>query len=44
MDLQLAFHPDALYVIISLADPDNPVLGAYNLENGQFEEVEICYI
>ena len=43
MDLQLAFHHDALYVIISLADPDNPVLGAYHLGNGQFKKVEICY-
>jgi proteasome lid subunit RPN8/RPN11 len=44
MDLQLAFHPDALYCIISLVDPGNPVLGAYYLGNGQFEEVAVCYI
>ncbi len=44
MDLQLAFHPDALYVIISLADVNNPVLGAYYLGNGQFEDVAVCYI
>jgi len=44
MDLQLAFHPDALYVIISLADANNPVLGAYYLGNGQFEDVAVCYI
>ncbi len=44
MDLKLAFHPDALYVIISLADPDTPVLGAYYMRNGQFEEVAVCYV
>ena len=44
MDLKLAFHPDALYVIISLEDPENPVLGAYFLRSGQFAEVEVCYI
>jgi proteasome lid subunit RPN8/RPN11 len=44
MDMQLAFHPSALYVVVSLADPGNPVLGAYYLENGAFEEVAVCYI
>ena len=44
MDLQLAFHPDALYVIISLADADRPEIGTYLLENGQFSEVNTCYV
>jgi len=44
MDLQLAFHSDALYVIISLADIQHPELGAYRLDDGQFKKVEICYI
>ena len=44
MDLQLAFHHDAFYVIISLADADRPEIGAYLLENGQFSEVNICYV
>jgi len=43
MDLQLAFHPDALYVIISLEDAQHPELSAYRLEDGQFKKVEICY-
>lgn len=43
MDLQLAFHPDALYCIISLADPGRPVLAAYRLGSGQFEEIAMCY-
>jgi [CysO sulfur-carrier protein]-S-L-cysteine hydrolase len=43
MDLQLAFHPDALYVIISLEDMQHPEIGAYRLEEGQFKKTEICY-
>lgn len=44
MDLQLAFHPNALYVIISLSDAARPEIGAYRLQDGLFKEVEICYI
>ena len=43
MDLQLAFHPDALYVIISLADAGNPEIGRLSLGIGAFEEIAICY-
>jgi proteasome lid subunit RPN8/RPN11 len=42
IDLQLAFHPEALYVIISLADAQHPEIGVYRLEYGQFKELEIC--
>ncbi len=44
MDLQLAFHPGVLYVIISLADAERPEIGAYLLEAGQFSAVNICYV
>jgi len=44
MDLQLAFHPDALYVIISLADANNPEIGAYRLVNGAFTRVDIAFL
>jgi len=44
MDLQLAFHPDALYVIISLADVNNPVLGAYYLVNSAFTRIDIVFV
>jgi proteasome lid subunit RPN8/RPN11 len=43
MDMQLAFHPDVLYVIISLADAPHPEFGAYRLEAGEFKKVEIYY-
>ena len=44
MDLQLAFHPRALYFIISLEDKDNPEIGAFTLEEGKFRETlqNIC--
>jgi len=44
MDMQLAFHPDALYIIVSLADAQHPEFGAYRLQAGKFQKVEICYI
>ena len=44
MDLQLAFHPDALYVIISLADVDSPEIGAYRLLEGDFTRVDIAFV
>jgi len=43
MDLRLAFHPDALYVIISLADAACPGIGAYVLEGGRFKKINIYY-
>jgi len=39
-DLQLAFHPEAVYVIVSLADPTPDVRGFMLAENG-FEEVDL---
>lgn len=43
-DLQLAFHPDAIYFIISLMDKDKPEIGAFVLEKGKFEEIAVEYI
>ena len=38
LDLQLAFHPDALYVVISLASHSNPeIRGFFRTENGFVE-------
>jgi len=44
MDLQLAFHPDALYVIISLADAGNPEIGAYRLVDSAFAKITIAFV
>jgi proteasome lid subunit RPN8/RPN11 len=41
VDLQLAFHPDAVYFIVSLADPTQPEVRAFMLRSGKFQEVQI---
>ena len=43
-DLQLAFHPDAIYFIISLEDRENPKIGAFVLEQGKFKEVIVEFV
>jgi len=40
-DLKLAFHQDAIYVIITLEDRNNPELSTFILEKGSFKEVEL---
>jgi proteasome lid subunit RPN8/RPN11 len=37
-DIGLAFYPDALYMIVSLADERNPDLRAFRIVDGQVEE------
>ena len=37
-DLELAFYPDSLYVIISLADRDQPTIRAFRIIEGMIEE------
>ena len=43
-DLQLAFHPEAVYIIVSLKDSQNPEVGAFLLAKGEFKEIKIEYI
>jgi [CysO sulfur-carrier protein]-S-L-cysteine hydrolase len=38
-DVNLAFYPDALYVIVSLRDRSNPEVRAYRIANERIEEV-----
>ena len=39
-DINLAGNwPDAIYLIVSLEDQENPELGAFRLANGEVEEV-----
>jgi proteasome lid subunit RPN8/RPN11 len=40
-DVNLAFYPDALYLIVSLQDTDRPDLRAYRIVDGQIDEVEL---
>ncbi len=40
-DLAMAYYPDSLYFIISLADRERPVLRAFHIKEGQIEQVEV---
>lgn len=40
-DINLAFHPDSLYVIVGLAGSDEADVRAYTIRNGEVEEVEL---
>lgn len=40
-DKALAFYPDALYIILSLAREDAPDVRAYRLENGTVTEEQL---
>jgi [CysO sulfur-carrier protein]-S-L-cysteine hydrolase len=37
-DVELAAYPDAAYLILSLADPDAPVLRAFRIRDGRVDE------
>ena len=40
-DLKMAFHQDAVYIVISLEKKNNPELKAFILEKGSFKEVKL---
>jgi len=40
-DLELAFYPDSLYLIISLADRDQPIIRAFRIVEGVVEEERV---
>ncbi len=40
-DIQLAFWPDSLYLILSLTDPQQPVIRGFYLRDGQVAEEEL---
>ena len=40
-DLKMAFHQDAIYVIITLEDRNTPELSAFILEKRSFKEVDL---
>lgn len=37
-DVELAFYPDAVYLIVSLQEPSAPVLRAFNIRDGKVTE------
>ena len=40
-DINLAFYPDSLYVIVSLQDPQRPDVRAFRIVDGQIEEATL---
>lgn len=40
-DVELAFYPDAVYLIVSLQDPHEPVIRAFNIVDGKITEREL---
>jgi len=40
-DLELAFYPDVSYLIISLANPEKPVIRSYSITEGKIKEGEV---
>ncbi|MFL5907305.1 MAG: Mov34/MPN/PAD-1 family protein [Solirubrobacterales bacterium] len=40
-DINLAAYPDALYLIVSLADGENPLRG-FNISDGEVSEVDLA--
>jgi len=40
-DIAQAYYPDCVYVIVSLAERDAPVVRGFIIENGRFHEVKI---
>ena len=43
-DVNLAFYPEALYLIVSLADPAGPDLKAFRIVEGKIEEAELSVV
>jgi [CysO sulfur-carrier protein]-S-L-cysteine hydrolase len=41
-DVNLAFYPDALYLIVSLRDPERPDLRAFTIVEGKIDEGELA--
>ena len=40
-DVGLAAWPDSLYLIVSLADPENPVLRGFRIQDGRVSEEDL---
>ena len=40
-DIKQAHYPDAVYLIISLSNPDRPMLRGFRIAEGEVEEIEL---
>ncbi len=43
-DINLAFHPEALYVIVGLAAPEEADVRAYSIRHAEVSEVELVVV
>jgi [CysO sulfur-carrier protein]-S-L-cysteine hydrolase len=43
-DINLAFYPDALYVIVGLASGPEPLVKAYTIRDGEVAEAELTVV
>lgn len=43
-DVKLAFYPDAVYLLVSLADPARPVARAYRITDGNVKELGLTIV
>jgi len=43
-DVKMAYYPDSLYLIISLADWERPMLRAFRIVEGEIEEVKLVVL
>lgn len=42
-DVELAFYPETIYLIISLMNPEQPVIRGFRIVNGQVDEEELTF-
>jgi proteasome lid subunit RPN8/RPN11 len=40
-DIRLAFYPESRYILVSLADRENPVIRSFFIREGEVEEEEL---
>lgn len=43
-DVELAFYPDALYLIVSLMDAQRPIIRGFRIHGGAVEEEELALV
>jgi proteasome lid subunit RPN8/RPN11 len=43
-DVERAFHPEAVYALVSLADRTNPVLRAFRIVDGNITEIDVVRV
>ena len=44
LDIQKAYYPDAVYVVVSLATPESPAVRGFRIVDGEVTEIELHVI